>query len=37
MRYTSPLLIGSKWGTKVVDGTTSATLDFQLGKGAAQR
>jgi hypothetical protein len=34
-RYTRPLMIGSKWGTKVADGATSATLSFQLSKGAA--
>jgi hypothetical protein len=28
-------MIGSKWGTKVVNGGASATLSFQLGKGLA--
>lgn len=35
LRYTRPLLIGSKWGTKVADGASSATLNFMLTKGIA--
>jgi hypothetical protein len=35
LRYTRPLMIGNKWGTGVVDGNASATLSFQLSKGAA--
>ncbi len=35
LRYCRPLMIGTRWGTKVADGATSATLSFQLSKGAA--
>ena len=35
LKYTTPLLIGSKWGTKVVNGSANATLNFQLSKGVA--
>src|SRR5258708_2683487 len=35
LRYTKPLMIGNKWGTRVVDGAASATLSFQLSKGVA--
>lgn len=35
LRYIRPHMIGSKWGTKVVNGGASATLSFQLSKGAA--
>lgn len=35
LKYTRPLLIGSRWGTKVVNGAAKATLSFMLSKGAA--
>jgi len=35
LKYARPLMIGSKWGTKVVNGAAKATLNFMLGKGAA--
>lgn len=35
LRYTGPHMIGSQWGTKVVGSGASATLSFQLSKGAA--
>jgi hypothetical protein len=33
--YTKPHKLGEKWGTKVVNGSSVATLSFQLSKGAA--
>jgi hypothetical protein len=35
LKYERPLLIGSKWGTKIVNGEAKATLNFMLSKGAA--
>ncbi len=35
LKYARPLLIGSIWGTKVVNGAAKATLSFMLSKGAA--
>lgn len=35
LKYTRALMIGSKWGTKVVNGSANATLNFQLSKGVA--
>lgn len=35
LKYVKPLMIGNKWGTKVVKGAASATLNFQLSKGVA--
>jgi hypothetical protein len=32
--YTQPHKLGQKWGTKVVNGNSVATLSFQLSKGA---